>query len=124
MLCFAFKNSRIGRESESHSVMPDYLQPHGLYRPWNSPGQNNGVRSHPPPGDLPNPGIEPRSNSLQVDSLPAGSQGSPGYWSGQPIPSPADLPNPGVESGYPALQADSLPTEQSLSLKGEHRIRN
>ena len=25
----------------------------------------------PPPGDLPNPGIEPRSPALQVDSLPA-----------------------------------------------------
>ena len=25
----------------------------------------------PPPGDLPNPGIKPRSLALQVDSLPA-----------------------------------------------------
>jgi len=25
----------------------------------------------PPPGDLPNPGIEPRSPSLQADSLPS-----------------------------------------------------
>ena len=25
----------------------------------------------PPPGDLPNPGIEHRSHALQVDSLPA-----------------------------------------------------
>jgi len=25
----------------------------------------------PPPGDLPNPGIEPRSPALQADSLPA-----------------------------------------------------
>ena len=24
----------------------DYLQSHGLYSPWNSPGQNTGVRSH------------------------------------------------------------------------------
>ena len=30
-------------ESESHSVMSDSLQPHGLYSPWNSPGQNTGV---------------------------------------------------------------------------------
>ena len=29
------------------------------------------------PGDLPNPGIEPRSPSLQVDSLPAEPQGKP-----------------------------------------------
>ena len=29
----------------------------------------------PSPGDLPNPGIEPRSATLQVDSLPAESPG-------------------------------------------------
>ena len=28
-------------KSESHSVMSNSLQPHGLYSPWNSPGQNN-----------------------------------------------------------------------------------
>ena len=40
--------------------------------PWNSPGKNTGVDSLiPSPGDLPNPGIEPRSPALQVDSLPA-----------------------------------------------------
>ena len=32
-------------ESESLSVMSDSLQPHGLYSPWNSPGQNTGVGS-------------------------------------------------------------------------------
>ena len=31
----------------------------------------------PSPGDLPNPGIEPRSPTLQVDSLPAEPQGKP-----------------------------------------------
>ena len=31
----------------------------------------------PSPGDLPNPGIEPRSPALQVDSLPAEPQGKP-----------------------------------------------
>ena len=31
--------------SESHSVMSDSLWPPGLYRPWNSPGQNTGVGS-------------------------------------------------------------------------------
>ena len=29
--------------SESRSVVSDYLWPHGLYSPWNSPGQNIGV---------------------------------------------------------------------------------
>ena len=32
-------------ESKSRSVMSDSLQPHGLYSPWNSPGQNTGVSS-------------------------------------------------------------------------------
>ncbi len=31
----------------------------------------------PSPGDLPNPGIKPRSPALQVDSLPAEPQGKP-----------------------------------------------
>ena len=31
--------------SESHSVVSYSLQPHGLYSPWNSPGQNTGVGS-------------------------------------------------------------------------------
>ena len=30
-------------ESESHSVVSDSLQPHGLYSPWNSAGQSTGV---------------------------------------------------------------------------------
>ena len=34
-----------GKESESHSVLSDSLQPHGLYSPWSSPGQNTGVGS-------------------------------------------------------------------------------
>ena len=32
-------------ESESCSVVSDSLQPHGLYSPWNSPGQNTAVGS-------------------------------------------------------------------------------
>ena len=31
--------------SECHSVMSDTLQSHGLWSPWNSPGQNTGVGS-------------------------------------------------------------------------------
>ena len=32
-------------ESESHSVLSDSLWPHGLYSPWNSPGQDTGMGS-------------------------------------------------------------------------------
>ena len=47
--------------------------------PWASSGKNTRVGCHalPLPGDLPNPGIEPRSPTLQVDSLPAEPQGKP-----------------------------------------------
>ena len=73
----------------------------------------------PSPGDLPNPGIEPRSPSLQADSLSAEPQGKPkntGVGS-QPIPSPGDLPDPGIEPVSPALQADSSPTYSKLKPK-------
>ena len=33
------------KESESRSVVSDSLQPHGLYSPWSSPGQNTEVGS-------------------------------------------------------------------------------
>ena len=56
---------------ESHSVMSDSLQTHGLYSSRNSPGQNIEVgKPFPSPGDLHNPGIEPGSPALQADSLP------------------------------------------------------
>ena len=56
--------------------MPNSLQTHGLYSPWTSPGQNIGVSSLSLfSGDLPNPGIEPRSPALQADSLLAEPQG-------------------------------------------------
>ena len=58
--------------------MSDSLQTNGLFSPWNSPGQNTGVGSlSPSPGDLPNPGIEPRSPALQSNSLKAEPLGKP-----------------------------------------------
>ena len=56
----------------------DSLWPHGLYSPWNSPGQNTRVGSLSLlQANRPNPGIEPRSPTLQVASLPAEPQGMP-----------------------------------------------
>ena len=66
----------------------------------------------PSPGDLPNPGIEPRSPALQVDSLPAEPPGKP---KNTGVCSLSFLQGifltPGIELGSPALQVDSLPTE-------------
>ena len=39
--------------------------------------QGGGGLPCPPPGDLPNPGIEPRSPALQADSLPSEPPGKP-----------------------------------------------
>ena len=51
---------------------------HGLYSPWNSPGQNTGVGSlFPSPGDLPDLGIKWGSPVLQADSLPTELSGKP-----------------------------------------------
>ena len=42
-----------------------------------SPGKNTSGLPCPPPGDLPNPGIEPKSSTLQADSLPSQPPGKP-----------------------------------------------
>ena len=97
------------------------LRPHGLYSPRNSPGQNTEVgKPVSSPGDLSNPGIEPRSPSLQADSLPAELQGKPKNTGvGNPSISqgiyhfPGYLPDPGIEQGSSALQTDSLSIELS-----------
>ena len=61
----------------------------------------------PSPGDLPNPGIESRSPTLQANSLLAEPQGKPKNTGVGSL----SLPNPGIKLGPQALQADSLPTE-------------
>ena len=60
--------------------LSDSLWPHGLYSPWMSPGQNTGVGSLSfLQGIFPTQetGVEPRSPTLLVDSLPAEQQGKP-----------------------------------------------
>ena len=86
----------IGYVSESRSVVSDSLQPHG-YSPWDSLSQNLEWQPFPSPGDLPNPGTEPRSSTLQVDSLPT-----------EP---PGKLKNSGV--GSLSLLQRIVPTQES-----------
>ena len=62
--------------------MANSLEPHGLQPPGSSV---HGIFQAgllkwlpvPPPGDLPNPGIEPRSPALQADSLLSEPPGKP-----------------------------------------------
>ena len=63
----------------------------------------------PPPRDLPDPGIEPRSPTLQVDSLLSEPPEKPMNTEAHPFS--GDLPNPGIKPGSPALQVDSLLSE-------------
>ena len=67
----------------SCSVMSDSLRPYGLEParllcPWEFSRQEywTGLPCLPP-ADLPNPGIEPKSLTLQTDSLPTKSPGKP-----------------------------------------------
>ena len=101
----------LSRSVVSHSLQPHGLQPARLLCPSDSPGNWSGLPC-PPPGALPNPGIKPRSPTLQVDSLPAEPQGKPKNAGVGSLSLPQGLlMNPGVELGSPALQVDSLPTE-------------
>ena len=57
---------------------PMDCSPQGSSVHGDSPGKNTGSQLPcPSAGDLPNPGIIPRSPPLQVDSLPAESPGKP-----------------------------------------------
>ena len=65
-------------ESESRSVVSHCLQPHGLYSPWNSPGQNTGVGiAFPFSRASSQPGIKPKFPALQADSLATELSGKP-----------------------------------------------
>ena len=73
-------------------------------------------------GDLSNPGVKPRSPTLQADSLPAEPQGKPkntGVGSLSLLQGifPTQESNP----GSPTLQADSLPTKPDIV---EFRVMN
>ena len=69
-------------ESESCSVVSNPLRPHGLQACQVSLSMEFSRQEYwsgwlfPSPEDLPNPGIEPRSTTLQVDSFLSSHQGS------------------------------------------------
>ena len=89
-------------ESESRSVVSDSLQAHGLYSPWNSPGQDAGVGSLSLlQGILPTQGLNPGLQPCQQILYHLSHQESPRIleW----IAFSGDLPSPGIKSGSPAL---------------------
>ena len=68
-------------ESASHSAVSNSLRPHGPHTPWNSLGQNTGVGSLSLlQGNLPNPGIKPRSPTLRVILYQLSHREAQEYW--------------------------------------------
>ena len=98
--------------------MSNSLQPHGLYSPWNSPGQNTKVGGlsllqgvFPTQG--PNPG-PPHCRQILYQLNHKRSPSIPEWitYRSSSRSFPINLPNsdPGIEPGSPALHVDSLPT--------------
>ena len=88
-------------ESESCSVVSDSRPEYWSGQPFSSPG------------NLPNPGIKPRSPTLRWILYQFSHKGSPRVLEQVVFPSCSGSSNPGIELGSPALQTDSLPTELS-----------
>ena len=67
-------------KSESCSFVSDPLQPHGLYSPWNSPGQNPGVGSLSLLQEIfPTQGSNPGLRHCRWILYQLSHKGSPGY---------------------------------------------
>ena len=65
------------KESESRSVVSDSVTPWTIQSMEFSRSEYWSGHPFPSPGDLPNPGIESRSATLQEDSFPAEPPGMP-----------------------------------------------
>ena len=105
---------------ESCSVVPDSLRPHGIFSPWNSPGQNTGVGSLSLlQGIFPPRGLNPGLPHCRQIIYQLSHKGSPRIleWVAYPFSSRFQESAEGIEPGSPALQVDSLPTEL-LGLQG------
>ena len=106
-----------GIKSESRSVVSDSLQPHRLYIPWNSPGQNTGVGSLSLlQGIFPTQGSNPDLMHCRRMLYQLSHKRSPRIleWVAYPFSSRSSWPR--NWTGCPALQADSLSTELSGKL--------
>ena len=106
--------SLMTNESASSSVVSDSLQPHGLYSPWNSPGQNTGMGSLALlRGIFSTQGSNPSLPQYRQILYHLSHQGSP--LTPQPGIKPATLVLEGkvLTTGPPgkSLQVDSLPAE-------------
>ena len=98
--------------SESHSVVSDSLQPHGLYSLWNSSGQNTGMGSLSLlQGIFPSQGSNPGLLHCRRILYQLSHKGSPRKLEWVVYPFSSGSSRPRNRNGFPALQADSLPTD-------------
>ena len=104
----------------SRSVVSDSLRPHGLQPVACQAPLSMGFARQEywsglpflPPGDLPNPGIEPRAPTLQVDSLLSEPPGKPKNTGvGDLFLLQGNFATQELSRGSAALQVDSLPAE-------------
>ena len=74
----SYTREKIPSEVKATQSCPTLRDLHGLYSPWNSPGQNTGVGSCSLlQGIFPTQGLNPGFTTLQADSLPAEPPGKP-----------------------------------------------
>ena len=98
----------------SHSVVASSLQPHGLYSPWNFPGQNTGVGSlslFQGISIFPTQGSNPSLPHSRRILYRLSHQGSLRILERVNYPFARRSSRPRNQTGSPALQADSLPAE-------------
>ena len=92
--------------------MSDSSWPHGLYSPWESPGQNTKMGSCSLlQGVFLTQGSKPGLPHCRQILDWLSHQGSPRILERVAYPFSRGFPNPGIELGSPALQADSSTTE-------------
>ena len=92
--------------------MSNYFRPHGLYGPWNFPGQNTGVGSLSfLQGIFPTQGSNPGLSHCRWILYQLSHKGNPRILDWVTYPSSGDLPDPGIKLESPTLQVDSLLTE-------------
>ena len=97
---------------ESCSVVSDSLQPHGLYSPWNSPGQNTGAGSLSLlQGIFPTQGLNPALLHCRQILYQLSHKGSPRIleWVAYPFSSRSFQPR--NRTRVSCIAGGSLPTE-------------
>ena len=76
--CSMCEKMKVSYSVVSNSLGPHGLQPTRLLHPWDFPGKSTGEGYHfLLQGNLPEPGIKPRSPALQAEALPSEPPGKP-----------------------------------------------